>query len=49
MPLSKEHKKKISEGLKKYHRSCSKNKQNKTLRKKLDMERIKLKKLIDKK
>jgi hypothetical protein len=49
MPLSDQHKRKISEGLKRYHRSCSKNKENKTLRKKLDIERKKLKKLIDKK
>ncbi len=49
MPLSVEHKKKISEGLKRYHKSCAGNKKSKMLRKQLDDERKKLKKLINKK
>jgi hypothetical protein len=33
MPLSAEHKRKISEGLKRYHKSCAGNKKNKMVRK----------------
>ena len=49
MALSEEHKRKISEGLKRYHRSCAGNKQNKKLKEQLDKERKKLKKMIEKK
>jgi hypothetical protein len=49
MPLTAEHKRKISEGLKRYHRSCAGNKENKKLREQLDKERKKLKQMIKKK
>ncbi len=51
MGLSEEHKRKISESLKAYHRTCGKKptKAQVKTRKKLDEERKKLKKMIEKK
>ena len=48
MGLSAEHKRKISEGMKAYHRTCGKKARKQTeARKKLDEERKKLKKMIE--
>jgi len=49
MPLTSEHKRKISEGLKRYHKSCAGSKENKKLRDQLDKERKKLRQMIKKK
>ena len=49
MPMSQEHKRKISEGLKRYHRTCGGGKNKKMIKKQLDEERKKLKRLITKK
>tara|TARA_R100000951_G_C2626907_1_gene176303 strand:+ start:531 stop:689 length:159 start_codon:yes stop_codon:yes gene_type:complete len=45
MPMSDEHKRKISEGLKRYHKSCLANKKNKNLRDKIDKQQKQLKQI----
>lgn len=44
-PLSDNHKRKISEGLKKYHKSCLANKKNTKLREKIEKQQKQLRQI----